>query len=189
MKMSTVKQFLRENREKLESNITRANRVVIPWELHASIGIEDIAIISQYAAKIMLDKEYFEHVDVTEANMSCQEQDNIRIVKEFKNIENVCLMIEVLDPGCHNDVYDIVVNDENDWGYDHDRIFTSEFLREAWDYAVCNELALGSLGDAIKKCGHKPEVNNKSFISRYFGCTNTKSARADAAARMAETQD
>ena len=165
--MSNVKEFIRENFN--EAKIT------IPWDLHPFITMKDIAFISLHSRQFRLDNQYFSYIDTEEYNDSCQESDNLRVVKEFENKENVCLLVAVLfREGCHNNIYSTIEIDYND----SQELFTKEFLENAWNYAITHNLALGLLGDTIKKLGYRPKIDADPFTSCYFINFRTKNARS-----------
>lgn len=172
--MSEVKEFIREN---FGSRMT-----TIPWDLHPFIGIKDAAFVSLYPNQFKLDDQYYAHIDIEEYNRTCQEYDNLRVVVDFENKENVCLLVAVLCDGCHDDIYSTM--ETND---DSQKLFTKEFLNEAWNYAVAHNLTSGHFGDVIKKLGYSPEVDSGPFTVYYFSNFGPKSARerSDAALHMA----
>lgn len=164
--MSITRDFFKENFDK--------ERVIIPWDLHPHITLKDAALVSLYHKKFRLHKKYYKYIDTEEHNTSCQEQDDLHVVKDFANIQNVCLLAAMLDRGCHDNIYSTLRIDEDE-EYD---LFEKEFLENAWNYAMkYEELVLGRFCSVLKKLGYKPKVDKDIFTSHYFGNPETKSAR------------
>ena len=168
---STVREFIRANFGKY--------KIVIPWALHTTIRFEDIAFIS-ISNEFGLNIRYYQYVSPDnddDEDDNCYEYDRFYVTKLFENIENVCLMVLILNDGCHSTScchYNIdgVVNCQ---------VFSNEFLEKAWDYAVKHNLISERFGQIILKLGYEPEVDIESFTCHYLGGVPTKSARSDGA--------
>lgn len=155
-KMSTFKQFVKEQ---FPGDIM----ITIPWELHNSITIEDIAFVSIHSYAFILDDKYYEYIEKegTDPKDPCEKYENITVNHQFENMDNVCFLFAILNEGCHT--YIEIVSDSID-----EYIIDDHYLDNAWDYAVEHNLTLGLFGDVLRKLGCEPEVYGGQFTSKYL---------------------
>jgi len=176
-------------REFIKANFDKKT-IVIPWELHDMIQIEDVAFIS-LSDKFKFDRQYRQYIGSdSEEDDNCYEGDTFYVTKLFENTENVCLAMLMVYDGCHYDAYCEYELE----GVKSRRVFDDEYLGQAWDYAVKHNLISEQFGHIILKLRYEPEVDVESFTRHYLGGIPTKSARtlagvhtgAQAGARTAE---
>jgi len=138
--MSIFRQFLIDN--------IKEESVIIPWELHTSITLEDVVYISVSKSEYILENTYDEHITIDDCE-ACRGMDFMYIKKHFDNMENVCLLYLILYESCHDMIFTSI--DTNDIS---PTIFTEKFIEDAWVYARVNKLTHSLFSDTIKKLGY-----------------------------------
>lgn len=155
--MSTLKNFIRENF--VDDDDTVIN---IPWSLHESITLEDIAFVSMRAYLFSIDDEYHIHIS---SERSPPNIEFLRISERFTNYENTCFLFAILQDGWRDNICGLVSAEDPEPGL----IFSREYYDEALKYGTSHGLAHRLFGTTLAKIGYIQDEDDKWFMSKYLG--------------------
>ena len=164
--MNPLKEYIKEH---IDDEI-----INISLDMKSFITMEDVAFMS-LSTQYSVD-EYLTYINIRtyhdENFRNCNgAYDYIEIQERFENYENICLMVSIIHFKIHMELDDFCVADKKN-------IFSEEYLKKAWEYAIENNLDHNKFGSIIQRLNPqilKHETDN--FGQQYLYGSNTKSAR------------
>jgi hypothetical protein len=177
--MNTTADIIRENINLLEQH--PCGDLTITWDMMKDISFTDIYIISEYFNRIKLDKTCVSKVYIAMRSSHDIDYYEIKIYRGFTRETNMLILLNAV---CFGDKYVLkfdyqqYLNDENYiTGYDLEPYQNfEEFLSEAWNFVIENNLLMTNFTKGLAKLIIKKE-ENMDLINNYFNPTSTKSAR------------
>lgn len=170
--MATLKDLIKEN-------FGSDEQIVIPWDLHETITLEDIAFISLQEGPLIsddgpfaLDEEFYSHIECKDLDYSWK--DSLEIKEKFNNFENTCFLFEILSVPRYCKLTHAIKSDDTQ--AKPEPIFSEKFLSDVRDYALEHDLLLESFGMFLQKLYICYYIDREPFTSKYLGRFGPKRA-------------